>query len=82
MTDTARSLREKIIQAIYDNNDAGVAADQIVHLFCRSEEVLANVRPEIREEVAYALRLAGADCPICEGTGRATWLDDCEECRP
>lgn len=21
-----------------------------------------------------------ASCPICEGTGRATWLDDCEAC--
>ncbi len=42
--------------------------------------VLENVRPEIREEVAYAIQLATAACAICDGTGRATWLDDCEEC--
>jgi DnaJ-class molecular chaperone len=49
---------------------------------CKSEAILANVRPEIRDEVAYAIQLAAASCPICEGTGRATWLDDCEDCKP
>lgn len=76
------SLRDKIINAIYDNHDAGAAADAILHLYCLAEVVLANVRPEIREEVTYAIQLAVGSCPICEGTGRATWLDDCEECKP
>jgi DnaJ-class molecular chaperone len=46
----------------------------------RDRSILENVRPEIRDEVAYAIQLAEASCPICEGTGRATWLDDCQEC--
>lgn len=64
------------------------------------ERVLANVRSEIRAEVAYAISLSCAcsaewrsacpapdcphqvACPICEDTGRATWLDDCQECAP
>jgi DnaJ-class molecular chaperone len=45
-----------------------------------TERILNNVRPEIREEVDYAIQLAWASCQICEGTGRATWLDDCQEC--
>lgn len=47
-----------------------------------AQAILGNLRPEVREEVAYAIQLATAACPICEGSGRATWLDDCEECRP
>lgn len=72
------SVRDQIINAIYSNQDAGMAADEAVRLL--SEAILANVSPEARSEVEYALQLAGVTCPVCEGTGRATWLDDCEQC--